>query len=327
MTKPLVSVVLEAYNEEHNALAPPEDSLDALLRQRFELDQVELVLIGSSNQITHWRQLDLNWRAFGAVTMIPADSGGAHYWELKNKGAEVAQGEILAFIDCDALPGPHWLSSIVTGLQNGADVSVGPSLYRSRRLGPDSPWMLAAALPSWAFALARTTTGQNPEAGALMAHNLGMRRDLFRRHPFRPMKRSLCSSLLYFELVRSGAKFCYQPDQKVAHGMTFGWWLSRMHFRRGWETYCGRKADQSWPRIRLLERMKIIEPIVLRMALVCRDARHWFRFGRVIGISRTRTILVFPLAVLASCTARAAEAVGMYAALIAPETTAHQARF
>src|SRR5690349_13636966 len=108
MTRPLVSVVLEAYNEDNNALAPPEDTLDGLLRQRFELDQVELVLIGSSNQITLWRQLDLDWRAFAAVTMIPADSG-AHYWELKNKGAEVAQGEILAFIDCDALPGPHWL--------------------------------------------------------------------------------------------------------------------------------------------------------------------------------------------------------------------------
>ena len=326
MTKPLVSVVLETYNEENNALAPPEDTLDALLNQQFDLGQVELVLIGSSNQITHWCDMDLNWRAFGTVTMIPAESG-AHYWELKNKGAEVAQGEILAFIDCDALPGPRWLSSIVTGLQNGADVSVGPSQYRSRRLGPDSPWMLAAALPSWAFALARTTNCQSPEASALMAHNLGIRRDLLRQHPFRTMKRSYCSSLLYFELVRSGVKFCYQPEQKVAHGMTFRWWISRGHFRRGWETYSGRKADQSWPRIRLLERMKIIEPIVLRMALVCRDARHWFRFGRVIGISRTRTILVFPLAVLASCTARAAEAVGMYAALVAPEATEHQARF
>ena len=81
MTKPLVSVVIETYNEEQNALAPPEDTLDALLRQNFELDQVELVLIGSSNQITHWRQLGLNWHALGAVTMIHADSG-AHYWEL-----------------------------------------------------------------------------------------------------------------------------------------------------------------------------------------------------------------------------------------------------
>lgn len=326
MTKPLVSVVLETYNEEHNALAPPEDTLDALLRQQFELDRVELIFIGSSNQITHWRQLDLNWQALGAVTMIPADPG-AHYWELKNKGAEVAQGEILAFIDCDTVPGPCWLSSIVTGLQNGADVSVGPTQYGSRRLDSDSAWMLAASLPSWAFALAVTTPGQPLGASALLAHNLGIRRDLLRRHPFPAAKRSFCSSLLYFELVRSGAKFCYQPEQKVVHGMTFRWWISRRHFRRGWETYIGRNTDQSWPRIRLLERMKIIEPVVLRMALVCRDARHWFRFGRVIGISRSRTILLFPLAVLASFTARAAEMVGMYAALVAPEATEHQARF
>ena len=97
--------------------------------------------------------------------------------------------------------------------------------------------------------------------------------------------------------------------------------------RRTRETFQSLELNGSWPRIRLLERMKIIEPVVLRMALVCRDARHWFRFGRVIGISRSRTILLFPLAVLASFTARAAEMVGMYAALVAPEATEHQARF
>lgn len=325
--KPLVSVVMEAYNEEYNALTLHFDTLDALYRQDFPLEQVELVLIGSSEQIDEWKKLHPEWRAFCQVRMVPVDPENSYYWQLKNQGAKAAEGEIVAFIDSDVCPGPRWLSAIVKGLQNGADVVVGPSMYRTGRLEADSSWMLAAALPSWGFILARTSSRQQPRADSLVAHNLAMRRTLLLAHPFRMFRRSFPSSLLYFELARSGAKVAFQPDQKVAHGMRFRWWLFRKHFRTGWETYGARRADQAWPRIPALERVKVIEPIVLRMGLVCRDARHWFRYSRVVGVSRSRAVRLFPLALLFSFAARSAEMAGMYAALVAPESTEHQARF
>jgi hypothetical protein len=71
----------------------------------------------------------------------------------------------------------------------------------------------------------------------------------------------------------------------------------------------------------------VIEPILLRMGLVCRDGPHWFRFARVVGLGRTKAILLFPLALLASIAARTAEMVGMYAVLLAPKSTEYQARF
>src|SRR5262249_46625107 len=151
----------------------------------------------------------------------------------------------------------------------------------------------AAALPSWAFQVARTPT---PQAGALFGHNVALRRDLLLQHPFPMFRRSFSSSVLYFELVRSGAKFAFQPEQKIVHGMNFRWWLFRKHFRQGWETYDGRKADPAWPRIPVLEKVKFIEPPLLRMGLVCRDARHWFRYTRVVGVSRARALYIFPLA-------------------------------
>jgi hypothetical protein len=76
-----------------------------------------------------------------------------------------------------------------------------------------------------------------------------------------------------------------------------------------------------------LEHLPWIEPIVLRMGLVGRDACHWFRFSRVLGISRGRAIFLFPVAVVASFFARTAEMIGMYAALLAPKASEHQARF
>jgi glycosyltransferase involved in cell wall biosynthesis len=325
--KPLVSVVIEGYNEEYNGLAPFPDTVAALLSQDFPLDGVELILLGSPPQVEHWKALNPGGDSFYQVRMIPVEPENSHYWRLKNLGGDLAEGEIVAHVDSDALPGPQWLSSLVAGIQSGADVSVGPSLYRSEHYGPNSPWMLAAALPSWSLMLARTPGGKGPQAACIMAHNVALRRDVFQRHKFQTPERSYSSALMYFELVRSGARIAFQVEQKVAHGMTFRWWLGRRHFRTGWETYVARSTEQDWPRIRVLEKFKILEPVLLRMGMVFSDARHWFRYSRVVGVSRTRAILLFPLAVLASFVARVAEMVGMYAAMFAPKSTEHRARF
>jgi hypothetical protein len=187
--------------------------------------------------------------------------------------------------------------------------------------------MLAAALPSWSFALSPSSRADQPVAAALMAHNLGIRRELLRAHPFRLVRRSFASSLLFFELTRRGAKFSYQPEQRVAHGVTAWWWLTRAHFRRGWETYEGRELDASWPRIGALRKLRLIEPVILRVGLVGRDAVHWFRYARVVGVGAAQRALLFPLVVAASGVARTAEMVGMYAFLFFPRSSEHQARF
>ena len=325
--KPVVSIVIEGYNENFNGLAPFPDTVNALLHQDFPLNKVELLLLGTAPQVEHWKALDPGGNSFHRVRMIPVDPENGHYWQLKNLGGELSEGEIVAHIDSDALPGRRWLSALVNGIESGADVSVGPSLYRSEGYSPASAWMLTAALPSWSLMLARTAAGQAPRAACIMAHNVALRREVFLEHKFQTAKRSYSSALMYFELVRAGVKIAFQPEQTVAHGMTFRWWLGRRHFRTGWETYIARSTEKDWPRIPLLERIEFVEPFLLRMGLVLRDARHWFRFSRVVGVSRTRTIALFPLAVLASFAARAAEMVGMYAVLFAPDSTEHQARF
>jgi glycosyltransferase involved in cell wall biosynthesis len=325
--KPLVSVVIEGYNEEATALSTLPDTVGALLQQDFPLDQVELVMLGSPQQTEYWKTLNPGGESFFQVQMIPVNPEDGHYWTLKNMGATFAEGEIIAHIDSDSLPGPRWLSSLVRGIQSGADVSVGPSLYRTERQTSESPWMMAASLPSWSLMVARTPNGQGPCAGCVMAHNVALRRTVVQEHRFQPGKRSYPSALMYLELARAGVKIAFQPEQKVAHSVTFRWWLGRKHFRTGWETYLARSADKDWPRIPALERVKIVEPLLLRMGLVFRDARHWFRFAPVVGLSRSRTVLLFPVAVLASLAARTAEMVGMYAVLLAPKSTEYQARF
>ena len=79
--------------------------------------------------------------------------------------------------------------------------------------------------------------------------------------------------------------------------------------------------------IAALEKVPWIEPIVLRGAMVLRDLRHWFRYRRVTQVSPVRAWLMLPLILVASLSARTAEAIGMYCWLLAPKSTARQARF
>src|SRR5271154_2351094 len=181
--KPIVSVVIEGYNEEANALAPLDDTIRALVKQKFPLEQAELILIGSREQIALWKSAYADLPRFQRVKMLSAEPENSHYWQLKNTGVESAEGETVALADCDAPPGPYWLSSGMKALSEGADASVGPSQYRSSRMSPDSAWMMAAALPSWSFSLDRCSTPNKLQAASLLAHNLIIRRNILLEYP------------------------------------------------------------------------------------------------------------------------------------------------
>ena len=316
--KPLVSIVIEAYNDAVNHLAPPVDTLEGLRRQDFPFDQVELVLLCSEAQVEAWRSLCSDWKSLRLLS-VPAER--SHYWQLKNDGARAAEGEFVAFLDCDVMPGPQWLSSIVNGLEGGADVTVGPSLFRTGTLSPHSAVMLAAALPSWGLVLAFSSRPQQPQAAALFGHNSAMRRSFALEHPFLENGRSFSSSLLFFQLAAEGARISFQPCQRVAHGMTFKWWLLNRHFRAGWETYLARETYAAWPRVPILSSLPVIEPLALKMGMVGRDALHWWRFSHVVGVSGPRAIALFPLVLLSSLAARTAEMAGMYGYRLAPRRT------
>lgn len=82
--KPLVSVVLDGYNETRS-LGTAKNTMEALRRQDFPLDQVEVILVGSAAQINGWREIYSDGKPFLCVKTIAAE--GAHYYELKNRGA------------------------------------------------------------------------------------------------------------------------------------------------------------------------------------------------------------------------------------------------
>ncbi|MCX6612261.1 MAG: glycosyltransferase [Acidobacteria bacterium] len=322
-----VSIIMEAYNEDRTALAEHPEAVEHLLRQDFPLEQVELVLVGGKKQLEDWKEIPASWNRFGRVRLAPMENDESHYWEQKNFSVQVAEGEIIAWVDSDVKAEPTWLAALVGAIDAGADVSVGPSLYAHDWFDSHSPALLAAASVSWGFVLSIRSEADKPIANSLVSHNAGIRREVALQVPYRTGQRSFQSSVFYRELREKQFQVVYSPGQRAAHQMTFWWWVTRRHFRSGWETENARREKVTWPKIGALEKVPWLEPIVLNGGFVLRDLRQWFLYRRVTGVSAVAAWLMLPLIFFMSAIARGAEMVGMYCWMVAPKRTAWQARF
>ncbi len=315
-SKPLVSVVVEGYNESRE-LGTAEATINALKQQEFPLDRVEIVLVGSREQAEEWKNLYSNGTPFFCVKTVEIDR--ANYYELKNRGAEIASGEIIAFTDSDVRPKSTWLSSAVEASENGADVVVGPSLFRNDKgLNPDDTIMQIAASITWGWILGKNKGGELPQPVGFMDHNVVFRAETFRTHQYRTEFGRICASpLLYRAIANAGAKIALHPKQQVAHYFSWRYWLVSLHFRYGYEVFALRRLDKDYPN-QWIARTMVLEPLVTMGWHVMLDMRRWFRFSRLLEISSFRRWALLPAVAAMSIVARASEMLGMYATLLAP---------
>src|SRR5690606_2087921 len=110
LDKPIVSVIVEGYNESRD-LGKAINTLEALKEQDFPANQVEVILMGSSAQAKEWKERYVSDIPFWGLQTVEAE--GLAYLQLKNRGAQFASAEILAFTDSDVYPHRTWLSSLV----------------------------------------------------------------------------------------------------------------------------------------------------------------------------------------------------------------------
>lgn len=319
VNQPLISVVVESYNESRD-LGLVDDTMAALATQDFPVDQMEIILVGSVEQAGHWEKLYVGNSNFHSVKAIAQDT--LHYYELKNGGAEFASGHIIAFTDSDVLPRATWVSAIVSGIETGADVTVGPSLFHKRNgftLQADCALMRAAASITWGWIMGKRINGDVPEARGFMDHNVALRTDAFRSHQYRTdFGRIIASPLLYRELVNAGLQVEVRPGQQAVHHFSWRYWLIGLHFRYGNEVYRLRRLDSDYPN-QWISRTSIFEPLVTMAWHMMLDVPRWFRFARLLGTGPVYRLGFLPLLVVLSAAARGAEMAGMYATILAPD--------
>ena len=312
--KPTVSVVIEGFNESCS-LGSTQDTLHALKQQDFPLDQVEVVLVGSSAQVENWKTLHSASTPFFAVKTVEAE--GVSYPELKNSGARCAAGDVVAFTDSDVYPRTTWLTSLVESIRNGADVSVGPSLYKgSNGYGSDTALSQVLSSITWGWIVGKNTNGKSLQPAGFHAHNVAFRADAFRRHQFwTKLGRTCGSTLLYRTLTDGGATIVLQPKQQAVHYFSWGF-FAKIHFRNGHHVFRLRRVDKGYPN-QWIARTTIFEPLVTMGWHMLLDIPRWFRFSKLLDLNVSRRVTLLPLLMALSLGAHACEAAGMYATLLA----------
>jgi glycosyltransferase involved in cell wall biosynthesis len=317
--RPVISVVLEGYNQEKNQ-GTANNTIYALRQQDFPLEQVQVILAGSSPQVEEWLALCANPAPFHSIKAVAVDGGS--YYALKNRGAEEADGEIIAFTDSDVYPVRTWITAIVSAIRQGADVSVGLSLFK------DAHGWQARSLPR-AMAVSCTfgyILGPRGAHGAtlrgFMDHNVGARADIVRKARYRTeFGRVIASPLLFRELERGGCEMRFSRNQSIAH--YFGWfyWVRSLHFRYGFEVHRLRRLDPGYPN-QWIRKAGPLEPVATLFWHMMLDIPRWLRFGRARGMSVPMTAICLPALVMISGIARTAEMFGMYATMLAPRSMA-----
>src|SRR4029079_18508959 len=110
---PRVSVIVCCYNGESTL----EDCLDGL--EKLEYPDVEVIVIddGSTDASAAIAARHPNFK------LVSQENRGLA--NARNLGLELSTGEIVAYIDCDAWPDPHWLQYLVSTFETTTDACVG----------------------------------------------------------------------------------------------------------------------------------------------------------------------------------------------------------
>jgi Glycosyl transferase family 2 len=189
------SVVLPAYRAWRTLPAVLE-----ALRPQVEQPGRELVVVESSGsaQVDEWPWARVVARA---ERLLP---GAA-----RNLGVEHARGELIAFIDADAVPEPGWLDALEAALTPGVDVVAGAIVNgTTRSIVGTSDYLLEFAewVPKRRGVLLHGATCNLLVRRETLAHGGGFRTDL---HPGE-------DTVLTFPLGQEG-RLAFARDARVVH--------------------------------------------------------------------------------------------------------------
>jgi len=114
MKKKNISVIIPAFNEEFFLPA----ALQALQAQNYPRNNFEIIVVDNvSTDATA-----LVAKKYGADKVIFESKKGTN--QARQRGLEVAEGEIIAFLDADCTPPQDWLEKIYTKLHEQQDTCV-----------------------------------------------------------------------------------------------------------------------------------------------------------------------------------------------------------
>lgn len=239
------SIVVEMENAKYINEDEVGVSLTALAREigrattddQYARPEVIIVHNGQDTDtpLLQQRICDLVPRLGAVANLVFGACTGGRYYEVKNKGAELATGDAVIFTDSDTTVEHGWLSALLKPLQDPKTTAVNGYTY----LGFDDFASRTFAL-LWFFPL-RDGDQRFASRRAMNANNCAFRRLWLASHPY-PANNGfkVSCTLLTNQLRESGYDFV-RVDARASHYPPRGW---RFFFWRALVT--GRDADRKY---------------------------------------------------------------------------------
>jgi glycosyltransferase involved in cell wall biosynthesis len=291
---PRVSVIVPAFHSD----ATVEAFLAGLERQSYR--DFELILVDSS---PHDRTERIVRDGFPWVVLERSPERLLPH-AARNRGAELARGELLAFTDPDCIPRPDWLGRLVAAHDAGHPV-VGGAI----ELDGGGPLERGIHWYKFAWWLAGGPAGPRPD---LASANLMYARGAWAAAGPLQGDRFCGDTVLNWSAQARGYSLWFEPEAAVDHLHTSslrGFW--RECVRRGRDFGSTRPVYRGWSRVRLAA--YVVGMPFLPVVKLWRAARYARRSGRLAEFFRQ-----LPLQVLGHVGWCVGEA-GAHLRLLAPQ--------
>jgi len=258
-----VSFIVEWANTTYNGVPRFIGLLDILTRQWQELieeqypDDLEEderrflqrikpeaeLLIVSGEAIEHGVAEEIRQRCIAQLVPAIHVREGLEYYALKNYGADLAQGDIICFLDCDIYPDAGWLAYLLGTFAN-------PQI----RGVAGKPYVAPIDLFSRAFALGWTYDLPDRDGPLVCGtkyytNNVAFVRALFDQYRFPPLDRRTrgAASALGKQLSRDGYPVWENRKARVDHPAPSGWkHLAVRALAHGRDIYMKSSEERSW---------------------------------------------------------------------------------
>lgn len=218
--QPHVSIVICTYNRA-DLLRVTLDSLQGL----SSLDRAEVIIV-DNNSTDHTRSV--------AESYMKRNTGNVevgYYFEpsqglsaARNKGIQVANGPIIAFLDDDAIPCSEWISTIIAVFESRQDVYALGGIIRPNFESDRPDWLIKSLELPYTIVDMGSAVREYPPKRHPYGANMAIRCSFFENHSFPTnlgrkgsMLLSGEESWIFDKMKKEGKTILYHPGMAVVH--------------------------------------------------------------------------------------------------------------